>query len=136
MLHQFFRRFARAVSSAIGHPLAFVMASLVVVGWAVSGPFLGFSERWQLIINTLTTIVTFLVVFIIQNSQNRDSKALHLKLDELIRVTKAARNELVDIEDKEDEELDRLQKEFTHLDDIQASNDEVKRRRSPRPRRS
>ena len=136
MLHQIFRRFARAVSSAIGHPLAFVVALLVVAGWAVSGPFLEFSERWQLIINTLTTIVTFLVVFIIQNSQNRDSKALHLKLDELIRVTKEARNELVDIEDKEDEELDRLQEEFTHLDDIRASIDEIKVRPSPRRRRS
>ena len=131
MLRSFFRRFARAVSGAIGHPMAFVVAFLAVLGWASVGPFVGFSEIWQLTINTGTTIITFLVVFIIQNTQNRDSKALHLKLDELIRVTKLARNELVDIEDKEDEELDRLQEEFKHLEDVR--DPDLKKRRNARP---
>jgi low affinity Fe/Cu permease len=117
-LHNLFRRFARATSNGIGHPVAFVLAVVVVLAWAISGPFFGYSETWQLVINTGTTIVTFLVVFMIQNTQNRDSRAVHLKLDELIRVIKEARNELVDVEDKADEVLDKYQEEFKDLDDI------------------
>ena len=119
-LHNVFRRFARATSNGIGSPIAFVIAMLVVLAWAISGPFFGFSETWQLVINTGTTIVTFLVVFMIQNTQNRDSRAVHLKLDELIRVMKKARNELVDVEDKADEVLDRYQAEFRELEDIRS----------------
>ncbi|HEY4059693.1 MAG TPA: low affinity iron permease family protein [Kofleriaceae bacterium] len=134
MLHRFFRRFARATSQAIGSPYAFVLATLAVVVWALTGPVFGYSETWQLVINTGTTIVTFLVVFMIQNTQNRDSMALHLKIDELIRVMGEARNELVDVEDKSDEELERLQEEFKCLDDIRASNEElsVKKEREKR----
>jgi low affinity Fe/Cu permease len=120
-LHNLFRRFARATSNGIGSPIAFVGAVVVVLAWAISGPFFGFSETWQLVINTGTTIVTFLVVFMIQNTQNRDSRAVHLKLDELIRVMKNARNELVDVEEKEDEVLDRYQDEFRELEDIRSS---------------
>jgi low affinity Fe/Cu permease len=120
-LHNLFRRFARATSNGIGSPLAFVIAVAVVLAWAISGPFFDFSETWQLVINTGTTIVTFLVVFMIQNTQNRDSRAVHLKLDELIRVMKKARNELVDVEDKADEVLDKYQNEFRELDDIRAT---------------
>ena len=126
-LHGLFRRFAKATAAGIGSPIAFVLAFLIVVGWAVSGPFFGFSETWQLVINTGTTIITFLVVFMIQNTQNRDSKAVHLKLDELIRVMEKARNELVDIEDKADEELDKFQEEFRHLEEIK--DPEIKKRR-------
>ena len=89
-----------------------MLALLVVVVWAATGPIFGFSDTWQLIINTGTTIVTFLMVFLIQNAQNRDNKALHLKLDELIRAKKEARNEIMDVEDMSDAELARLQKEF------------------------
>lgn len=117
-LHNLFRRFARATSNGIGSPVAFVVAVVVVVAWAISGPFFGYSETWQLVINTGTTIVTFLVVFMIQNTQNRDSRALHLKLDELIRVMRKARNELVDIEDKADEVLDKYQAEFKELEEV------------------
>lgn len=130
-LHNVFRRFARATASGIGSPYAFVGAVAVVLAWAISGPFFGFSETWQLVINTGTTIITFLVVFMIQNTQNRDSKALHLKLDELIRVMKSARNELVDIEDKADEVLDKYQEEFRELDDIRQPS---RKRVYPRPR--
>ncbi len=117
-LHNLFRRFAKATSHAIGSPFAFVLAFAIVVAWAITGPFFDFSETWQLVINTGTTIITFLVVFMIQNTQNRDSRAVHLKLDELIRVMKEARNELVDVEDKADEVLDRYQAEFKCLEDI------------------
>jgi len=113
-----FRRFARATSNGIGSPIAFVLAFAVILAWAICGPFFGFSETWQLVINTSTTIVTFLVVFMIQNTQNRDSKAVHLKLDEIIRVLDKARNELVDVEDKADEVLDQYQEEFRKLEDI------------------
>lgn len=130
MLHNLFRRFARATSNAIGHPIAFVTAVLVVLAWAVSGPFFGFSETWQLVINTGTTIVTFLVVFMIQNTQNRDSRAVHLKLDELIRVMKKARNELVDVEDKADEVLDKYQEEFRELEEIREPARKVRRERA------
>jgi low affinity Fe/Cu permease len=127
-LHNLFRRFARATSNAIGHPLAFVVALLTVIAWAISGPFFGYSETWQLVINTGTTIITFLVVFMIQNTQNRDSRAVHLKLDELIRVIKEARNELVDVEDKADEVLDKYQEEFKCLDDIRDAASDARAR--------
>src|SRR5437899_62491 len=105
-----FRRFASRISAAAGAPRSFFVALLVVVAWAATGPFFRFSDTWQLVINTGTTIVTFLVVFLIQNTQNRDAKALHLKLDELIRSHVPARNDMIDIEKLSDEELDELEK--------------------------
>lgn len=111
-MNELFRRFAHLTSQATGSPWGFILAVLTIVVWAALGPVFGYSDTWQLVINTGTTIVTFLMVFLIQNTQNRDALALHLKLDELIRAVKGARNQLVDLEDMTDEELDRLQKEF------------------------
>jgi low affinity Fe/Cu permease len=99
-----FRVFARHSSIALGSAWAFAGAVLVILVWVLTGPMFHFSDTWQLVINTATTIVTFLMVFLIQNTQNRDAKAVHLKLDELIRALKDARNELVDLEDLSDEE--------------------------------
>jgi low affinity Fe/Cu permease len=110
-----FRAMANATSDAIGSPYAFFLAVLAVATWAILGPAFHYSDTWQLVINTATTIVTFLVVFMIQNTQNRDSRAIHLKLDELIRAVHTARNELVDVEDLPDEELARLTREFRQL---------------------
>ena len=110
-----FRAAAHATSCAIGSPYGFAVAVLVVVIWAACGPTFHYSDTWQLVINTGTTVVTFLVVFMIQNTQNRDARAIHLKLDELIRAVDAARNRLVDVEDLPDEELARLAREFQRL---------------------
>ncbi len=110
-----FRKLAHDASLAVGSPWAFIAAVALIVGWAVTGPFFSFSDTWQLVINTGTTIVTFLMVFLIQNTQNRDAKAIHLKLDELIRAVRGARTALVDLEDLSDEELERLQQEFRRL---------------------
>src|SRR5207245_252425 len=104
-----FRVFAHRSAFMLGSAWAFTGAVLVIVVWLITGPTFHFSDTWQLIINTATTIVTFLMVFLIQNTQNRDAKAVHLKLDELIRAIKAARNELVDLEDLSDEELQKLE---------------------------
>ena len=110
-----FRAFARRSSIVLGTAWAFAFAILVIVVWAATGPKFHYSDTWQLIINTSTTIVTFLMVFVIQNTQNRDGKAIQLKLDELIRALKGARNKLVDLEDLSDEELKKLEKEFQRL---------------------
>lgn len=110
-----FRVFARRSSSMLGSAWAFTAALLVIVIWLVTGPVFHFSDTWQLIINTATTIITFLMVFLIQNTQNRDAKAVHLKLDELIRAVKDARNELVDLENLSDEELQRLEEQFQKM---------------------
>jgi low affinity Fe/Cu permease len=110
-----FRIFARRSSATLGSPWAFAAAILIILVWALTGPVFHFSDTWQLIINTGTTIVTFLMVFLIQNTQNRDSKAMHLKLDELIRALKKARNELVDLENLSDEELTKLEEQFKHV---------------------
>jgi low affinity Fe/Cu permease len=107
-----FHRFAHLAANAVGSPAAFVLSFIVIVVWAITGPAFHFSDTWQLVINTGTTIITFLMVFLIQNTQNRDARAVHLKLDELIRSVKAARNEMVGLEDLSDEDLDRLQQEF------------------------
>jgi low affinity Fe/Cu permease len=111
----FFGRFASSTARAMGHPLAFLLAVLIIVGWAVTGPFFGFSDTWQLVINTSTTIVTFLMVFLIQNTQNRDSTAVQLKLDELIRAIEGAHNSLLDLEELEEEELERLRAAYEEL---------------------
>ena len=114
-VHDAFRRCAHATACAIGSPYAFAAAVLVVIAWAVCGPAFHYSDTWQLVINTGTTIATFLVVFMIQNTQNRDARAIHLKLDELIRAVESARDVLVDAEDLPDEELARLAREFQRL---------------------
>ena len=110
-----FRVFARRCSVMLGSAWAFTGAVLVIGVWLITGPTFHFSDTWQLIINTATTIITFLMVFLIQNTQNRDAKAVHLKLDELIRAIKNARNELVDLEDLSDEELQKLEKQFQRM---------------------
>lgn len=111
-MNDLFRRMAHAASEKLGSAKAFGFALGLIVLWAVSGPFLGFSTTWQLIINTATTVLTFLMVFLIQNTQNRDARAIHLKLDELIRAMRPARNTLIDIEDMDDQEMELFQKEF------------------------
>jgi len=110
-----FRVFARNSSRILGSAWAFGGAILIIIVWALTGPTFHFSDTWQLIINTGTTIVTFLMVFLIQNTQNRDAKAMHLKLDEIIRAIKGARNELVDLEKLSDEDLDKIEKQFERL---------------------
>src|SRR5437660_3402427 len=110
-----FRLFARRSSIILGSAWAFAGAVLVILVWILTGPTFHFSDTWQLIINTATTIVTFLMVFLIQNTQNRDAKAVHLKLDEMIRALKGARNKLVDLEDLSDEELKKLEEQFQRL---------------------
>ncbi len=110
-----FRKFANKTSDAMGSPWAFIAATLLIIGWALSGPLFGFSEIWQLVINTGTTIITFLMVFLIQNTQNRDAKAMHLKLDELLRGVEGARTSMVDLEDLSDEDLKKLQDDFQRL---------------------
>ncbi|HEX5703054.1 MAG TPA: low affinity iron permease family protein [Pyrinomonadaceae bacterium] len=110
-----FRKFAHAVSLATGSPWAFIIAALIIVVWAATGPLFGYSDTWQLVINTGTTIITFLMVFLIQNTQNRDAKAIHLKLDELLKGVTGARTGMVDLEDMSDEELEKLQEEFRRL---------------------
>src|SRR5215210_42123 len=114
-MNEAFRKFANRASEAMGTPWAFLAAAGLVIVWAASGPFFGWSETHSLLINTLTTIITFLMVFLIQNTQNRDAKAIHLKLDELIRGVEGARTGLVDLEDLSDEDLKKLQDEFQRL---------------------
>ncbi len=110
-----FRRLASRTAHGVGSPWAFVGAVAIVAVWGITGPIFGYSDTWQLVINTGTTIVTFLMVFLIQNTQNRDSHALHLKLDELIRANELARNRLMCLEELSENELDELQAEFDRL---------------------
>jgi low affinity Fe/Cu permease len=110
-----FRIFAHQSSMVLGTAWVFVGAVLIIVVWMLTGPMFHFSDTWQLIINTATTVITFLMVFLIQNTQNRDTKAIHLKLDETIRALKGARNQLVDLEDLSDEELKSLEEQFQRL---------------------
>ena len=110
-----FNNFAKHCASVVGSPLAFILAVIVVITWVATGPQFHYSDTWQLVINTGTTIVTFLMVFLIQNTQNRDAKAVHLKLDELIHGVKGARNSLIDLEDLSDRELKVLQQQFERL---------------------
>jgi low affinity Fe/Cu permease len=110
-----FLGFAKRAAHAAGRPTAFVIAAIVLLAWAVSGPVFGFSDTWQLVVNTGTTIVTFLMVFLIQNTQNRDTAAIQIKLDELIRVNREARNALLNLDDLTDEELEQIRAEYGAL---------------------
>src|SRR5512141_161406 len=110
-----FRNMAQAASYQVGRAWAFAAAVGLIVGWLILGPVFGFSDTWQLVINTATTIITFLMVFLIQNTQNRDAKAIQLKLDELLRGVEGARTGLVALEGLSDEELDRLEQEFNRI---------------------
>jgi low affinity Fe/Cu permease len=110
-----FRRFAAGAATATGSPWAFVLAVLVILAWGITGPLFNFSDTWQLVINTSTTIVTFLMVFLIQNTQNRDTVAIQLKLDELLRGVVGARTSLVDLENLSDEDLALLHQQFARL---------------------
>lgn len=112
-----FHKVSQVVSTKLGSPMAFLLAILLIVVWILSGPFFNFSDTWQLVINTTTTIVTFLMVFAIQNTQNRDARAMQLKLNELIKASRGARTEFVDIEDLTDTELDVMQAQFKAFHD-------------------
>lgn len=120
-----FDRFSGLITRITGKPMAFIVAFLIVVVWAVSGPIFGFSDTWQLVINTGTTIITFLMVFIIQQSQNKDIIAVHLKLNELIAATKGASNRLIDVEDLTPEELDKLKAFFIKLSELAEKEDDI-----------
>jgi low affinity Fe/Cu permease len=122
-----FSRFARWTARATGHPVSFILAMAVILVWLVTGPAFAFSDTWQLVINTGTTIVTFLMVFLIQNTQNHDSAALHLKLDELIRSWQSAHNALLDLEELTDEELNRLRAHYAEL--ARLAHEEIRRGR-------
>ena len=121
-----FNRFAKATSSITGKPITFIASVLIVVIWAVTGPLFKFSDTWQLVINTGTTIITFLMVFLIQNTQNRDSAAVQLKLDELICAIKEARNEFIDVEDLDDRELaEKRQEMLKQVEDVQEQIEQI-----------
>jgi low affinity Fe/Cu permease len=110
-----FTRFAKWTARVSGRPVTFIIAVLVILAWVITGPIFRFSDTWQLVINTGTTIVTFLMVFLIQNTQNRDAEATQIKLDELIRAVKGAHNALLDLEELEDEELDRMREYYERI---------------------
>lgn len=110
-----FRHFAKRSAEAVGTPVAFLGSIVLIVLWAASGALFHYSDTWQLVINTATTIVTFLMVFLIQNTQNRDSKAIHLKLDELIKAMRGARNSIIDLDSLTDDQLKRLEDEYKKL---------------------
>lgn len=116
-MKEFFRKFSHRTSMIVGSSWSFIAALGIIVVWALTGPIFGFSDTWQLVINTSTTIITFLMVFLIQNTQNRDANAMQLKLDELIRAVKGARNSLVDLEDLSDADLEKLNKQFQKIHD-------------------
>lgn len=111
-MNDLFRKISDKISHWVGTPYAFVLAVLGIVIWALLGPIFQYSDTWQLVINTATTIITFLMVFLIQNTQNRDARAIHLKLDELIRATHGARNDLIDLEEMSDEKLEQVHRDF------------------------
>ncbi|HEX3049051.1 MAG TPA: low affinity iron permease family protein [Aggregatilineaceae bacterium] len=114
-MREFFRKFSQRTAQAVGSPWAFLIAVLVILMWGITGPLFNFSDTWQLVINTATTVVTFLMVFLIQNTQNRDARAMHLKLDELIRSLSSARNAIIDLEDSPDQDIAVLKDEFQKL---------------------
>ena len=125
-----FTRFAKSSARATGRPAAFIAASLVIIGWALSGPVFHFSDTWQLVINTATTVVTFLMVFLIQNTQNRDSEAIQIKLDELIRAVHEADNRLMDLEELEEDQLDEFREKYEKMaEEARKKKEEITRSR-------
>jgi len=113
--NSWFTRFAKNTARATGQPVTFALAVFVVLAWAITGPLFHFSDTWQLVINTGTTIVTFLMVFLIQSTQNRDSEAVQIKLDELLRISPGAHNVLINLEELEERELERIKAVYAHL---------------------
>lgn len=126
----FFERFSNLATAATGSSVAFIIASLTILIWAVTGPVFHYSETWQLIINTGTTIVTFLMVFLIQKAQNKDSKAVHLKLNELLASHEGTSNRMVNIEDLTEDELDRLYKFYIRLSELAQKENDLTRTHS------
>jgi low affinity Fe/Cu permease len=124
-LSAFFQKFSAKVTKATGSPLAFIIAFLVIIIWGISGPIFGYSDTWQLIINTSTTIITFLMVFIIQQSQNKDTMALQLKMNELIAASETASNRLIDVEDLTAEELETLKKFYIKLSRLAEKENDI-----------
>ena len=120
-----FDRFANSISRFTGHPVAFAVAAAIIGVWIIGGPIFGFSDTWQLVINTATTIVTFLMVFLIQNTQNRESSAIQLKLDELIRSSRGAHTALLDLEELSESELEAFRNKYVHI--AQEARDELRR---------
>ncbi len=124
-INKFFDRFSSAATRVTGKPIAFILAFIIIIVWAITGPIFKFSDTWQLVINTGTTIITFLMVFIIQQSQNKDTSAIHLKLNELIAATEGASNRLIDVEDLTQQELDTLKNFFIKLSDMAEKEDDI-----------
>ncbi len=114
-MNELFHKISHKVGDYTGKPIAFGLALIIIAAWIITGPYFNYSDTWQLVINTGTTIITFLMVFLIQNMQNRDSKAIHLKLDELLRSIESARDDFIDLEDTTEEELSKLSKEFQKI---------------------
>jgi low affinity Fe/Cu permease len=133
-MRDFFNRAASKIAATVGSPAAFITVLVIVIGWALTGPIFKYSDTWQLVINTTSSVVTFLMVFLIQNTQNRDSKAFHIKLNELIRGVRGARTELVDVEDMPDEDLEALHKEFEAIHRQYASEIERRTGKSKKPK--
>lgn len=133
-----FTRFAKATARYAGKPVTFMAAVLIIIMWATTGPLFDYSDTWQLVINTGTTIITFLMVFLIQNTQNRDTEALQLKLDEIVRSIKGARNEVLDLEDLDEKQLDEIREEYLGLaeDARQASGEKDAKEKKPAARRT
>ena len=128
-MQELFRKFANKTSELVGTSWSFMMAVGIIVVWAVTGPMFHYSDTWQLVINTGTTIITFLMVFLIQNTQNRDAKGIHLKLDELIKATKGARNDMMDLDKLSDVQLKQLESEYKRICKTGQDDDNGKRER-------